>query len=361
MKSVLVYGDIGTEVDGNIIAERLYDMVANGEKDITVNINSYGGSVQQGISIFSAIINLNKNGANINTHIDGFAVSIASIIAIAGKRITMNDFAKWMVHDAFLGGTNGDDLSDKEKKMLENVNSMITAILSRRGIDREQVSGMMKEETWIDATKAKSLSLVDEVISTEVTEEATNVLNQDSYMSLKALLNRKDFEPTKKIMKDLLNKLGAADEASAINKVADLNAKIETLTAEKTELENKVTEKDTELKTLKDAAKEQMKETVNQVVDAAVESGKLLKDKAEDIKEKYAENLDGLNSMLAAIPEPKPAKVSDIFNAKKEDGKQETDAEAYERMMKDEPEALNTLKTSNPEKFEKMYNAWCQA
>ena len=123
---VLLYGPIGRTfdersqryvgIDGEQFAEEIrflnsYDEV----KKINIRINSAGGSMLDGYSIFNAIKNSAKE---CDTYTDGVAASIAGVIFQAGKRRYMNDFGKLMIHAPSIG-VQYELLSDKQKKMID--------------------------------------------------------------------------------------------------------------------------------------------------------------------------------------------------------------------------------------------------
>ena len=66
--------------------------------EITVRINSPGGSVFDGIAIYNA---LHYHKAHINVRIEGLAASIASVIAMAGDTVHMAANALLMIHNPF--------------------------------------------------------------------------------------------------------------------------------------------------------------------------------------------------------------------------------------------------------------------
>lgn len=94
---LLVYGDIGDSWMGDSItaAAVVKELQTVEAKTIHVRINSYGGSVSDGLAIFNA---LRRHGADIQTHVDGIAYSIASLIAMAGDTVTIAENALLMIH-----------------------------------------------------------------------------------------------------------------------------------------------------------------------------------------------------------------------------------------------------------------------
>ena len=94
---VLIYGNIGDRwnEDGVIASELVRDLSALEADTINLRINSYGGSVPDGLAIYNA---LRRHKATVNVFVDGVAISCASYIAMAGETITMASNAQMMIH-----------------------------------------------------------------------------------------------------------------------------------------------------------------------------------------------------------------------------------------------------------------------
>jgi ATP-dependent protease ClpP protease subunit len=136
------------------------DELAN-VKELTVRINSGGGSAFAGFAIYEI---LKAHGARITVHIDGVAASAASIIAMAGDKIIMGTGAMMMVHHPWTR-TEGDanehrktvDLLDKVSESLINIYEV------RTGKTREELKVMLDETMWMTADEAVAKGFADEV------------------------------------------------------------------------------------------------------------------------------------------------------------------------------------------------------
>ena len=64
-------------------------------KDVTIYLNSEGGSVTDGLSIYNAIV---SHGGRVKVHVDTLTASIATVICCAADEVVMNSNAKYMVH-----------------------------------------------------------------------------------------------------------------------------------------------------------------------------------------------------------------------------------------------------------------------
>lgn len=159
---VLIYDEIGDESWGGISAKgltkQLKDLKA---KTINVRINSPGGSVFDGFSIYEA---LKRHPARIEVDIDGYAASIASVIAMAGEKIRMSKFGFFMIHNpsGFSMGESKDlrktaDLLDQVKEKL------LIAYMERTDASKEEIDQWMNNETWFGADQAKNIGFIDSV------------------------------------------------------------------------------------------------------------------------------------------------------------------------------------------------------
>jgi len=94
---VFIYGDIGSSWDEESVtaAKFVRDLQNVDATTINVRINSFGGAVSDALAIYNA---LNRHPATVNSFVDGVAISAASLIAMAGKTVTMAENAVMMIH-----------------------------------------------------------------------------------------------------------------------------------------------------------------------------------------------------------------------------------------------------------------------
>jgi len=99
---IFIYGDIGESwyADTVTAAQFVKDIAAITAGTITIRINSFGGSVPDGLAIYNAI---KRHTASVTTVVDGVAMSIASLIAMAGDKVEMAENAILMVHAPWTG------------------------------------------------------------------------------------------------------------------------------------------------------------------------------------------------------------------------------------------------------------------
>ncbi|MFF2457617.1 head maturation protease, ClpP-related [Peribacillus simplex] len=157
-----IYGAIGgwfSENDAKSIRRKL-DQV-NAEK-IYVHINSPGGSAFEGVAICNM---LKQHKAEVIVHIDGWAASAASIIAMGANKIIMPSNTMMMIHQASTFEYGNADVFEKTAKDLRKIDSAITSTYENRFVGtREELEQLLKDETFLTADEAVALGLADEIV-----------------------------------------------------------------------------------------------------------------------------------------------------------------------------------------------------
>lgn len=152
--------------------EKVIDF-ANGE-DLEIYINSGGGSVFAGSEIYTL---LRDYKGNTTVKIVGIAGSAASVIAMAGKKVTMSPTAQIMIHN--VSCRSAGDYRDMQHtaEILESANKAIcNAYILKTGMKQEDLLELMNKETWMNAQKAKEYGFIDEVMFDE-NNKLTNSIN----------------------------------------------------------------------------------------------------------------------------------------------------------------------------------------
>lgn len=147
-------------VSDAVTAARAEDPAA----EITVVINSPGGDVAEGLSIYNYL-----KRAKVNTEISGMAASIASVIALAGQHVAIYDNSTLFIHHAwaYLGDGNADDARTAADRM-DAVDANLASVYASRGLSAEKITELMDgsngKGTLVTAAQALELGLVDEVL-----------------------------------------------------------------------------------------------------------------------------------------------------------------------------------------------------
>lgn len=161
---VLLYGDIGDYGD-NSSAEVVQELMELESiyTNIDIRINSMGGEVYTGLAIFNCI---KKSKANIHLYIDGIAASMAAVIALCGKPLSMSKYARMMIHSV-QGGAYGtkDDLSETITQMASLEDSLAEIIAPRCGMTPDAVKATYFDgaDHWLNADQALALGLIDDI------------------------------------------------------------------------------------------------------------------------------------------------------------------------------------------------------
>lgn len=133
---------------------------------ITIRMNSYGGDVIAA-SLISTMIR--DYPGHVTVQIDGIAASAATVVAVAGDTVRIQDTAYFMIHDpmivfmmAALNITDLEQLSQSLKAVKEGI---LNAYENKSGLSRSRLDRLMADETWMDARRAYDLGFVDEIIT----------------------------------------------------------------------------------------------------------------------------------------------------------------------------------------------------
>ena len=156
---VFIYDEIGGSfgVDAN---EFIQDLQGIKAKEITVRINSPGGSVFDAIAIYNSLI---QHPANVTTRVDAMAASAASIIAMAGDKVEMMVGSQLMIHDA-MGTEMGNAREMREMATFLDLQSdNLASIYANKGGDKQDWRALMLNETWMFAQEAVDFGLADSV------------------------------------------------------------------------------------------------------------------------------------------------------------------------------------------------------
>lgn len=233
-----LYGEIGKDLDGHEFARMLTDSVSQGDyQRVHIHINSQGGNVVHGMSIFTALYNMRNK---VEVHIDGVALSMAGVIAMAGRRVVMNDFSRLMLHNPFIKGSKS--LTNQEQSMISQMRGMLTDIfVSLRGLDKKVVEDLMEAETWFTAPEAFAAKFVDEVISTGVAAITAWNNAEELVNKMRIIINTLNLKTMDlKKLYAALSLDDGADENKVLTALAAKDAQVALLTAQVAELTAKV-------------------------------------------------------------------------------------------------------------------------
>lgn len=162
MAELLVYGVIGDEYDQLTaiqFAERLRGL--GDVPELTVRINSPGGSVFDGVTMYNLLA---QHKAAVTVEVDGLAASAASVVAMAGDRINMAENAMLMIHNAWMWTAGNAVELRRAAELLDTIDSqLVRTYAARTKLEADRVQEMMAAETWLSSDQALEAGFVDEV------------------------------------------------------------------------------------------------------------------------------------------------------------------------------------------------------
>lgn len=159
---------LGTQVDdysANVIqAQLLYLDSSDPGKDISIYINSPGGSVYAGYGIYDTMQFI---GCNVSTICTGMAASFAAVLLVAGtkgKRMAL-PHSRVMIHQP-LGGVQGQasDIEITAREIVKVKKELYTIISTHSGKPYEDVERDSDRDYWMTAEEAKAYGMVDEIL-----------------------------------------------------------------------------------------------------------------------------------------------------------------------------------------------------
>ena len=159
---------LGTAIDdgvaNSIIAQLLFLQMEDGKKDISIYINSPGGSVTAGLAIYDTMQFLT---CDVNTYCIGMAASMGAVLLCSGtkgKRYALPN-SDIMIHQVS-GGAQGtaSDVERTVEYMFKLKKRLIKIIAHHTGKDEETVKHDSDRDYYMTAEESKNYGLVDEVV-----------------------------------------------------------------------------------------------------------------------------------------------------------------------------------------------------
>lgn len=136
-----------------------------GRGDVTVNINSPGGSFFEGLAIYNL---LREHDGKVQVNVLGVAASAASIIAMASDELRVAKAGFLMIHNAWAIALGNRNDMRATADLLEQFDSAMAGVYAdRSGISQAQIAKYMDAETFFDGEKAVELGLADALLASD--------------------------------------------------------------------------------------------------------------------------------------------------------------------------------------------------
>ena len=160
-----IFGDIGEDwwaEESNTAKNVVEKLKALSDvTDLTVRINSYGGSVADGLAIYNA---LRRHPASVSVVVEGVAVSIASLIAMAGDSVEMPANTLMMIHAPWGGAIgNAKEMREMADVLDKYSEAMASSYATKTGKAHEEMLALLSdgEDHWFTAAEAVEAGFAD--------------------------------------------------------------------------------------------------------------------------------------------------------------------------------------------------------
>jgi len=141
------------------------------DENIELEINSYGGDVFLGIDIMNT---LRGHKGEVSVTITGIAASAASVIIMGADKIKAYGNTQIMLHNAWTFAMGNSKELRKVADDLESINESVLASYTHR-LDADKVKKLLDDETYLSASKALELGLIDEIIDLQTEEVESKI------------------------------------------------------------------------------------------------------------------------------------------------------------------------------------------
>lgn len=165
--TITIYDVIGTDwwTGEGVTAKRISGALRSigAGKDVTVNINSPGGDMFEGIAIYNLLA---AHEGKVTVNVMGLAASAASIIAMAGDTINMGTGSFLMIHNCWavvIG--NQSDLREAADVFAGFDGALADIYHARTGVKKADIADIMEAETWLNAADAIKQGFADGTIA----------------------------------------------------------------------------------------------------------------------------------------------------------------------------------------------------
>ena len=161
---VFLVGPVNDQTANLVVAQMLFLESENPDKDIFLYINSPGGSVSAGMSIYDTMQFIKPD---VSTMCMGLAASMGSFLLMAGakgKRLSLPN-SRIMIHQPS-GGAQGQatDIEIHAREILKTREQLNKIYAERTGQTLEKIQADMERDFFLDPQEAKAYGLIDQVI-----------------------------------------------------------------------------------------------------------------------------------------------------------------------------------------------------
>ena len=144
---------------------------ANAGREVTVRINSLGGSLDDALDMAARF----NNHGNVTAYLFGYCASAATVASLGAKKVVIDENAFYLVHKVsnwvdVWGSLNADEMAaviadlEKNKKDNEKMDLVLAHMYAKKsGHTADEIMAVLTEAAWLNATEAKEWGFVDEI------------------------------------------------------------------------------------------------------------------------------------------------------------------------------------------------------
>lgn len=177
---------------------------------IHLRVNSPGGSVFDGTTIYNAI---RQHKSKVIAHVDGLAASIASVIVMAADEVHMADNAFLMIHEPWsmvIGNAEG---LRAEADLLDKVRDTIAkTYMNKSGMERDRINELMNAETWYTAQEAKDAGFADFIYEETLEKAQVTLFDLSVFSKVPEQLQQECGPPTARDLERILRDSGCTQK-----------------------------------------------------------------------------------------------------------------------------------------------------
>ena len=161
---IFLVGPVNDATANLVVAQMLFLESENPDKDIFLYINSPGGSVSAGLSIYDTMNFIKPDVSTLCMSMDASMGSFLLMAGAKGKRISLPN-AKIMIHQPS-GGAQGQatDIEITAREILKTREQLNRIYADRTGQTVERIAADMERDLWMSPTEAKDYGLIDQVL-----------------------------------------------------------------------------------------------------------------------------------------------------------------------------------------------------
>lgn len=188
------------------VRRAIHQAEAENHTELTVVINSGGGSVWAGSEMFYDLKNFK---GTVKVEIPSVAASAASFLAMAADHVAISILGQMMVHNASTSARgNYMDMNATSEFLQSTDKAIINAYMLKTKKSEQELQALMDKTTWMNAQEAKAMGFVDEILF-EDHQGATNTdANNDAFSVLlppETIAKAREILATNKVVPELLN------------------------------------------------------------------------------------------------------------------------------------------------------------